>query len=66
MSNILKPIGGSHPPHAIMQQRNFHKDVATEKQLSAAHKSSTAQLKDATKLGSILKKIGGGLSRHRP
>ena len=66
MSNILKPIGGRRPPHAIIEQRHFHKDVATEKQLTIAHISSTSQLKDATKLGSILKRIGGGLSRHRP
>lgn len=66
MSNFLKPTVGSYPPLAITQQRNLHQDVATDKQITAAYVRSIDQSNDATKIGSILKKIGGGLSRHRP
>lgn len=56
--------GGSLPSE--LHHRHFHQNAASEKELSAAHIKAAAHLKDTTKLGNILKKIGGGLSRHRP
>lgn len=66
MTKSNNTSGSAGTARTDLHQRHFHQDAASEKQLSAAHIKAAAQLKDVTKLGSILKKVGGGLSRHRP
>lgn len=66
MTKPINTVDGTGPFRNDLHHRHFHQDAASEKQLSAVHIKAATQLKDATKLGTILKKVGGGLSRHRP
>lgn len=66
MTKFINTVDGARSVPSDLHHRHFHQNAASEKELSASHIKPAAQLKDTTKLGTILKKIGGGLSRHRP
>ncbi|MDM7851866.1 hypothetical protein [Pseudochrobactrum kiredjianiae] len=66
MNRTIKPTKGISPSLEKTQLHHFHQITANEKRLFIERKKLAEEMKDATKLGSILKRIGGGLSRHRP
>lgn len=66
MTKYSNTVDGTSPIRTDLHHSHFHQEPASEKQLSAAHIKATTHLKATAKLGTILKQVGGGLSRHRP